>query len=635
MSLLLLSACVAPSSVDPAPLPPSPPSEPDVPLVPLECAVRTQSLQPSFFQDATTLPDGSVLASTADGARRRSPDGVWSSESVPFPGLQLAPAPSGEVWGRTNDGEVVRRQLDGTWTALPSPPAGTPTSWPAAYRGFGADEVAMAWVHQSGPDFDDTEIVEAHWDGQAWALTFRVLPWVDVRAAAYAPDGRLVFATPDRLEVLEADDTLSDVSVGVGLWPLLRILDDGTWIGVSESGLFAGALPGTASTADPLHVEPEPSDPWGPPGAFAGTPSDLMVAVHLGVDEGSALVHFDGSALEEVDVPDTLVRSITHVSDGWIAGGGRTGPWAAQVSEGGTSIELDEHGHFWMSYLAVDDITGEAIAVGAEGAWARWDGAAWAAEPPAGLRGVRGSNGINHRPSIAATDGRLGFMAVEGGWLELRVLEADGGLSSVPIDREMRVLCGADGTLFAATSFIEGGRWQTAILRNAGNGWDPIDTTGITGALEVTACLAEASDQLWLGFDDRDGGGALVRWDGVSFESSETPANVGWLGRRLDGTVWVSTGIEWEDSELFIWDGRTLVRDSLAPFGMERAVQLADGSIVGLGHPGGFAELVRVHVDGTTEVLENPQIVGVLAGTSESVWTTLGTEAWSLTCEAQ
>lgn len=521
-----------------------------------------------MFVDGWRSPTGTLFALAEPSVRVRAPDGTWTLDP-PNPLLDHVIAIDGvdddTVWAATDSG-VLRRGSDGTWVDQ-----GVPAD-PDEVRGLhvsAADDVLVLKV--PGHDCDDCYPPDVpilvRWDGAAWSE--ETLPPVDgtVSGMAVLPDGTVLLATT--VGVLRADGTPVPMSPAFDVhW--LEVAPDGTVLAIGWNEVAVGTVDGLAAAGA--------GDPYGSwTGGWAESATELWLVSSWSdpaLGPFATVVHGDGTDWAPV---------LTDDPAGWLqltGGGGEVFALGARDRElalvgdaDGFVVDREIWHPGFLDYIAVDDVTGGTVAHGSGSVLGVYEDGAWRGEPM----------GFPVPPSrgIAASDGRVALQTLR----ELYVWE-DGALAVTPVaGTGLRAVAAADGVLFAAgTPFpfddvvLDPG---PIVLRDAGDGWVPLDTTGLPENAEPNALWADGADDLWFGvrFDEEDG--AIFHWDGTTWERVlDTDQAPNWIARLPDGQLYFVRypGPGDGTDRLWILDGSDAVRVPDMPPILVSAHVLADGT---------------------------------------------------------
>lgn len=567
VALLAIAACS--SGEDPAPsVAPPPPPTPATPPPPPPPPTRAGPLCTYHGVCwASPFPQGNALhavralaadrvVAVGDRGTVLTFDGTsWALEDVPTRErlLDLASAPTGELFAVGEHGTVLRRDAAGTWTALTS---GTEARLHGVVA-LGASDVVA--VGDGG--------LALHFDGSAW--TRETLPadlpeGTDLIAlahggdATYALGARGTDAAPERL-VLARDaagwralSTVTGDDAGS-----IVVLADGTLV---LSG--SGAHHGDGSTwRERSFGSDRPLD-----ALFVAGPDDVWAAGYEG-----RIAHWNGHAWTRAELPTVLDADDvdgTGPSDVWVVGehglvAHFDGLGWSVVSQGtanrlegvgglapndvwvvGDHASLHFDGQTWspggldglaeLELEALGTSVGALFAVGADGAIRRYTSAGWAEEASGTTTKLEGvwASGADHAIAVGGSE-----------WTERA-----GGTWTAIVDRPAAT--GVWGSAPTDVWAVGGG----GIEHFDGTAWTPVAGTEST---PLVAVWGSGPRDVWaVGAD-----GHVLHFDGTGWAASEgvtTQDLVGVWGRAPDD-VW-AVG---EHGTLLHWDGtRWRWRDS-------------------------------------------------------------------------
>lgn len=544
---------------------PDPTGNTEPPVVVDRCTFE-QDVSAGNLSSAWRSPTGTLFAVGASPqARVRAADGAWTLDP-PNAGLawalQVHGSADDEVWALGDDA-VFERQADGTWLDMG---AGILAGEAQSIHVFGPDDVLVLSVeHQTCVDCTPDERPSlVTWDGVAWSA--QSLPSVDAQVSGSA-------VLPDRTAVLAVGGGLLHVGVAPIPTPpelYLRSVvaaDDGTLVAVGD-GVAIGDASGLTANTPPSYVTE-----W--THAWAASATDVWVAGawwQLGTP-WAVVAHWDGVGWTEITDGDPAGLVTLAGGGGEVfAVGGYDHEVVLRGDGSGLAIDRETFAVGEVRAFARDDGTGEVWAAGFGPVLGRFVDGAWTGVPLPD-RDARAD-------VVAASDGRVLMSSAE----RLYVFD-DGALATTEVEGWYRApVAAAGGALFAASLPLGGDApGVTQVWRDAGAGWEVLDTTGLpSGALPVSA-WADGPDALWLGIDTANGG-ALAQWDGASWTLpvrglSDAP---GWVGRGADGVLYYTQfrGDAVGQQTLWTWDGATAAPVPYLVPDIQSVQVMADGTLV-------------------------------------------------------
>jgi hypothetical protein len=613
MLLPLLYAC---TPDEPRPLPGAVP-------VPGSCWV-TQDVSSGALVSAWRAPDGTLYAVGASlSARMRAPDGSWALDPMD-PDLEDAERVHGAgdtVWALTRF-LALERQPDGTWLDRQVP---VEVNEPQGLHVFGPDDVLVLKVEDIGCDdcyTQDTPVL-LWWDGTSW--TEQREPMVDgpVYGMAVLPDRTVLLATGDLGLSIAGGGTVS-TPPEFHVRAVFSAPDD-TLVALAADEIAMGDLAGGLVSADP-GVE---VDEW--THAWASSASDVWVSGtrwEQGDVSRAVIVHWDGSAwtlmVEDQDGPLWLTGG-----DGEVFAVGtydRELVWVGD--EDGLAVEREIWGPGGIRDIVVDDVTGQAWSYGYTPALGVFEDGLWSGLP---------LPDPTMRPGgMAVSDGRVVMRDDEG----LYVLEGGVQTATTPESITWRDLAGADGVLFAAgVNYVYGSSALpgVAVMREAGEGWELIDTSALPEGSEPAGMWADGPDDLWLGLHLDELGG-LAHWDGSTWTLAleglkDGPSE---LRRLSDGQLYFTQFIEAGEGTdgLWVYDGQSAYSLPDMPLDVREAHLLPDGTwfvsaFARTGDDSLYAHLLQREPGGDwVEVFTNDYGIA-LAGTDDTVWSEQVELSWT------